>query len=109
TGNQAPAATVTCTSGCGSAFTGISLDSAGALWVGDFGNNKIYKLSGTSGSVSAAVPISGASTLLASIYGGICFNPSGNLWVLNLNGHALKFAAADLVAGGNIAPTVNIT
>jgi sugar lactone lactonase YvrE len=108
TGNQAPAVTITCTGGCGQGFNdGMALDWSGHLWGSDNQTPLIFKLGGISGNTTASVTLSGNLTGISSP-GQLCFDPSGNLWDAELAGAILKFSAASLVSGGNVAPIVTI-
>ena len=93
---------------------GISFDASANLWIVENQNQQIlgYKAAtlaaalGHSGQVNPDIIISSSS------FGdprAITFNSTGDLWLADGAGKLLKFAAADLAAGGALTPTVIIT
>ena len=93
---------------------GISFDASANLWIVENQNQQIlgYKAAtlatalGHSGQVNPDIIISSPS------FGdprAITFNSTGDLWLADGSGKLLKFAAADLPAGGALTPTVVIT
>ena len=115
-GNVAPTTTLSCLSpGCsGGGFSrvqSVQLDAGGNIWVLDLNNNAVYKFNaGSSGAATPSVTVSGANTHLNAPF-SMCFDSSGDLWVANFSNSGanavVEFSAANLVAGGNIAPTQN--
>src|SRR5579859_3717838 len=91
----------------------VQLDSNLNVWVLDLNNNAIYKFpAGVSGQQAPTVTISGAATQLNAPF-NMCFDGSGDLWVANFSNSGAnavtEYSAANLVAGGNIAPTANVS
>ena len=93
---------------------GIAFDASANLWIVENQNQQIlgYKAAtlaaalGHSGQVNPDIIISSSS------FGdprAITFNSTGDLWLADATGKLLKFAAADLPAGGTLTPTVIIT
>lgn len=93
---------------------GIAFDAGANLWIVENQNQQVlgYKAAtlaaalGHSGQVNPDIIISSPS------FGdprAITFNSTGDLWLADATGKLLKFAAADLAAGGTLTPTVIIT
>lgn len=94
-----------------------SVPSATALWVPNGGGNSIdaYSLPqlAVGGNIAPSVDLSGSNTQLSDP-SGLCFDQSGNLWVVNFVGSKqpssiAEFAAASLASGGNIPPSATIS
>lgn len=108
TGNVAPETTISYVGF--SRLQAIALDGGGNIWALDLTNNAVYKFTaGSSGASTPSVTISGGSTLLNQPF-GMAFDPSGNLWITQFETasvNLLEFSAAQLGAGGNVAPTAS--
>lgn len=93
---------------------GISFDASANLWIVENQNQQVlgYKAAtlaaalGHSGQVNPDIIISSTSS---GDPRAITFNSTGDLWLADGVGKLLKFAAADLTAGGTLTPTVIIT
>jgi|GEM_PF-2282843 len=71
---------------------GVAVDSAGNVWVADFGNNAIKKFNGTTGAGIAVTGFSVSAPL------GIAIDASNNVYVSNYTGNNLqKYNAAGTV------------
>jgi sugar lactone lactonase YvrE len=105
-GRQVPSVTLT---GIGRP-TAVAFDASGALWVSDGNANRIARYGAAklaaSGAPAPDVVISGgASTLQAPA--GLAFDTDGRLWVANGERRdVVAFGAAQLAAGGSIAPAI---
>ena len=84
--------------------TGISFDSAGNLWVVDFGNNRVLEYAAPITTGEAATVVLGQAGFTTGTVGtsattlftpnGISFDSAGNLWVVDSgNNRVLKYAA----------------
>jgi len=67
----------------GSVFVG----SGGAVWTGDFGGGALLRIDPVSGTVAARVALGGRPTAIAA-------DPTGELWVGNLDGGLARVSAA---------------
>jgi len=88
---------------------GISFDSAGNLWVVDFGNNRVLKYAAPITTGEAATVVVGQGTFTSGTSGttattltnpaGISFDSGGNLWVGDTNNNRVLEYAAPITTG----------
>jgi len=105
-----PTPTVTITTA--GAIVGMAFDASGNLWAGDYANSQVLEYTpaqlAAGGTPTPHVVITSNSGSIQSPL-GMAFDPSGNLWVSNQgNSHLVEFTPAQLAAGGNPAPHVDL-
>ena len=97
---------------------GISFDSAGNLWVGDFNNNRVLKYASPITTGEAATVVLGQASFTTNTGGttattlnaplGISFDSAGNLWVGELtNNRVLKYPATISQVTGQLTVIAN--
>ena len=100
---------------------GLAFDTSGDLWICDATGGELFEFAaaslGASGSLTptvtiTATPVETIDGITTSLDGpdGLAFDPSGNLWVSNLQsdnaGSVAEFTAAQLATSGNPSPAV---
>lgn len=111
TGNIAPVVNLTGAATNLGSSRGVAVDGSGNLWVADNTGPSIRMYAaGSTGNTPPSVTITGGNTVMSGPRGmGFC-PTSGDLWVADFGGgHLLRWSAAHLVTGGNIAPDSNIS
>ncbi|MGH7441957.1 MAG: hypothetical protein ACREKE_04705, partial [bacterium] len=72
---------------------GLSVDSAGNIYVADTGNNAIRKISPMG--VVSTVPLSTDKTLSLNSPGGVAVDANGNVYIADTDNHCIRKIAAD--------------
>lgn len=90
---------------------GLAFDAAGSLWVTNIVNATVVSFTrlqlDRSGTVSPNVVLTLAPSF-SVIPSGLAFDEEGSLWVLDVSGLLVKFAAAELVGSGSPEAAVRL-
>jgi sugar lactone lactonase YvrE len=112
-GSPTPAVTLSATAGSLDGPFGLAFDASGNLWVASVGDNTVAEFApsqlAATGSPTPAVTLSATAGSLNEP-GGVAFDASGDLWVVNFNnGSVVEFAASQLVMSGSPTPNVTVS